>query len=86
MAVGEVEQLNGFDSKGFITVSHSGRDENFPGLEATSKNCVDGAERRGVAAEVVEKDLYHARDWRPKIGLLGMIVDSFDGAGISQRQ
>src|SRR6266851_5053173 len=86
MAVGEVDELNGFDSEGFIAVSHSRRDENFPGLEATSKNCVYGTEGRGVAAEVVEKDLHHARDWRPKIALLGVVMDSLYGAGISQGQ
>src|SRR6266404_3839018 len=86
MAIREIYELDGLDSEGFVTVGHTRRDQNFPGLEAAGKNCIDGAERPGVAAQVVEKDLHHAGEGRPKIGLLGVIMNRLDGAGISERQ
>ena len=39
-----------------------------------------------VTAQIVQKNLHHAGDGRPKIGLFGVIVNGFDRPGICEGQ
>jgi len=66
MPIGEVDKLYRLNAERFVAMADARRNEDFPGLESTRKNCVDGGKGWGLAAKIIEKYLHHAGDWRQR--------------------
>src|SRR5580700_1652702 len=67
-------------------MADAGRDENLPRAEASGIDRVGGTKRFRMTPQIVEKNLNHPGQGRPKIGLLRMIVDRLNRVGISERE
>src|ERR1700719_2353472 len=86
MTVCKVQQVDGLDPQRLVAVAYARGNQDFPGTKTADIQRINQAKSLGMAAQIAEKNLKHARDGSPKIGLLRMVVNGFDRSGIGKRK